>query len=111
MIPAASDKGRFFALGRILSGTLSTGMKVRIMDPDYVPGGEKKKENVLVKTILIGSEQETMEDMPCGNILTLYSKAQFITKNAILTNTKEVDAHPIRAMKRTILSKILCCFR
>lgn len=30
MIPA-SDKGRFFAFGRVFAGKVSTGLKVRIM--------------------------------------------------------------------------------
>ncbi|KAI9116400.1 hypothetical protein K1719_012567 [Acacia pycnantha] len=40
MIPA-SDKGRFFAFGRVFSGKVSTGVKVRIMGPNYVP--ERRK--------------------------------------------------------------------
>ncbi|TVU29915.1 hypothetical protein EJB05_21507 [Eragrostis curvula] len=72
MIPA-SDKGRFFAFGRVFSGRVATGMKVRIMGPNYVPGQKKD----------------------------LYVKS-FITKNATLTNEKEVDACPIRAMKFSV---------
>lgn len=37
MVPT-SDKGRFYAFGRVFSGTIGTGMKVRIMGPNYVPG-------------------------------------------------------------------------
>merc|ERR1719261_1079312 len=37
MVPT-SDKGRFYAFGRVYSGTFRTGQKVRIMGPDYVPG-------------------------------------------------------------------------
>jgi translation elongation factor EF-G len=37
MIPTA-DKGRFFAFGRVFAGKVSTGMKVRIMGANYVPG-------------------------------------------------------------------------
>ncbi|KAI5413957.1 pre-tRNA nuclear export protein, variant 2 [Lathyrus oleraceus] len=40
MIPA-SDKGRFFAFGRVFAGKVSTGLKVRIMGPNYVPGRRK----------------------------------------------------------------------
>jgi len=32
---------------------------------------------------------------------------QFITKNATLTNEKEVDAHPIRAMKFSVSPVVL----
>merc|ERR1719355_44439 len=37
MIPS-QDKGRFFAFGRVFSGTIAAGMKVRIMGPNYIPG-------------------------------------------------------------------------
>ena len=35
------DKGRFYAFGRVFSGTVRTGQKVKIMGPNYVQG---KKE-------------------------------------------------------------------
>ena len=37
MIPAA-DKGRFYAFGRVFSGTVASGQKVRIMGANYKPG-------------------------------------------------------------------------
>ncbi|KAK8500725.1 hypothetical protein V6N12_031385 [Hibiscus sabdariffa] len=103
MIPA-SDKGRFFAFGRVFSGKVSTGLKVRIMGPNYVPG---EKKDLYVKSvqrtvIWMGKKQETVEDVPCGNTVAMVGLDQFITKNATLTNEKEVDAHPIRAMKFSV---------
>lgn len=47
MVPT-SDKGRFYAFGRVFSGVVSTGQKVRIMGPNYVPG---KREDLYEKTI------------------------------------------------------------
>jgi elongation factor 2 len=87
MIPA-SDKGRFFAFGRVFSGTVSTGMKVRIMGPNYVPG---EKKDLYVKSvqrtvIWMGKKQETVEDVPCGNTVAMVGLDQFITKNGTLTN-------------------------
>jgi len=37
MVPI-QDKSRFFAFGRIFSGTVATGDKVRIMGANYKPG-------------------------------------------------------------------------
>lgn len=37
MVPAL-NKGRFYAFGRVFSGTVSTGQMVRIMGPHYRPG-------------------------------------------------------------------------
>lgn len=47
MVPT-SDRGRFYAFGRVFSGKVSTGMKARIQGPNYVPG---KKEDLYEKTI------------------------------------------------------------
>ncbi|KAF5198955.1 Elongation factor [Thalictrum thalictroides] len=100
MIPA-SDKGRFFAFGRVFAGKVSTGMKVRIMGPNYVLGQKKDlyTKSVQRTVIWMGKRQESVEDVPCGNTVAMVGLDQFITKNATLTNEKEVDAHPIRAMK------------
>lgn len=47
MVPT-SDRGRFFAFGRVFSGVVSTGLKVRIMGPNYVVG---KKDDLYIKNI------------------------------------------------------------
>ncbi|XP_027340327.1 elongation factor 2-like [Abrus precatorius] len=103
MIPA-SDRGRFYAFGRVFSGTVSTGMKVRIMGPNYVPGEKKDLyiKSVQRTVIWMGKKQETVEDVPCGNTVAMVGLDHYITKNATLTNEKDVDAHPIRAMKFSV---------
>lgn len=47
MVPT-NDKGRFYAFGRVFSGTIATGQKVRIMGANYVPG---KKDDLYEKSI------------------------------------------------------------
>lgn len=47
MVPT-SDKGRFYAFGRVFSGTVGTGQKVRIMGPNYNPGS---KVDLYIKNI------------------------------------------------------------
>ncbi len=39
MIPESMDNGKFFAFGRVFSGTAEAGQQVRIMSPEYRPGG------------------------------------------------------------------------
>lgn len=72
MVPT-SDKGRFYAFGRVFSGSVSTGLKVRIMGPNFVPG---KKEDLYLKPIqrfvLFGSHLLT-----CKNIYFLYLELFF----------------------------------
>lgn len=49
MVPS-SDKGRFYAIARVFSGTVASGMKVRIMGPEYQPGS-KMNTDLFIKNI------------------------------------------------------------
>jgi elongation factor 2 len=103
MIPTA-DKGRFLAFGRVFSGTVKTGMKVRIMGPNYVPG---EKKDLYVKAIqrtviCMGRRQDTVEDVPSGNTVAMVGLDQFIAKNATITGEHELEAHTIKAMKFSV---------
>jgi elongation factor 2 len=103
MIPA-SDKGRFYAFGRVFSGKIATGKKVRIMGPNYVPGSKK---DLFIKTVqrtvlCMGRRQDAVEDVPCGNTVALVGLDQFITKNATLAEEKHEDAFTIKAMKFSV---------
>ena len=65
MVPT-SDKGRFYAFGRVFSGKIATGQKVRIMGPNYVPG---KKSDLWIKNIqrtaiMMGRYTEQVADVP-----------------------------------------------
>ncbi|KAK8478398.1 hypothetical protein V6N11_028418 [Hibiscus sabdariffa] len=69
---------------------------------------DNKKSNTKEQSVAyrlhskMGKKQETVEDVPCGNMVDMVGLDQFITKSATLTNEKEVDAHPICAMKFSI---------
>jgi len=68
MVPT-SDKGRFYAFGRVFAGKIATGQKVRILGPNYVPG---KKTDLWVKNIqrtiiMMGRYVEQVQDIPAGN--------------------------------------------
>jgi len=103
MIPA-TDKGRFFAFGRVFSGKIGTGQKVRIMGPNYVPGAKKDLflKSVQRTVLCMGRRQDAVEDVPAGNTVALVGLDQFITKNATITNEKNDGAHPIKAMKFSV---------
>jgi elongation factor 2 len=103
MIPTA-DRGRFFAFGRVFSGKISTGQKVRIMGPNYVPG---EKKDLYIKSVqrtvlCMGRRQDAVEDVPCGNTVAMVGLDQFITKTATLTNEKNDDCYPLKAMKFSV---------
>jgi elongation factor 2 len=103
MIPA-SDMGKFFAFGRVFSGRVAAGMKVRIMGRSYVPSIKndlypKSVEHTIIWT---GNNQYDVEDIPCGSTVGLTGLDGYIIKSATLTNEKELDACPIRAMKFSV---------
>lgn len=72
MVPT-TDRGRFFAFGRVFSGTISTGQKVRILGPNYKPGKkEDLNEKAIQRTVLMmGRTVEYIADVPCGNTVGL----------------------------------------
>ncbi|CAO3658474.1 unnamed protein product [Rhizopus microsporus] len=101
MVPT-SDKGRFYAFGRVFSGTVRAGMKVRIQGPNYVPGS---KNDLAVKSIqrtvlMMGRNVEAIEDCPAGNIIGLVGVDQFLVKSGTIT-TSEV-AHNMKVMKFSV---------
>jgi elongation factor 2 len=101
MVPT-SDKGRFYAFGRIFSGTIMSGPKIRIQGPNYVPG---KKEDLFVKSIqrtvlMMGRYVEPIEDCPAGNIIGLVGIDQFLLKTGTLTTSE--TAHNMKVMKFSV---------
>jgi elongation factor 2 len=101
MVPS-SDKGRFIAFGRVFSGTVATGQRVRIMGANYVPG---KKDDLNVKNIqrtvvMMGRIQESVPDIPCGNTAGLVGLDQFILKTGTISNNDA--AHTIKTMKYSV---------
>merc|ERR1711964_926099 len=49
MVPTSDKGGRFYAFGRVFSGTVSTGLKVRIQSPFYDPE-TPGKEGLTIKS-------------------------------------------------------------
>ncbi|KPI43503.1 Elongation factor 2 [Cyphellophora attinorum] len=101
MVPT-SDKGRFYAFGRVFAGTVRSGLKVRIQGPNYVPG---KKEDLFIKAIqrtvlMMGKTVEPIEDMPAGNIVGLVGIDQFLLKSGTLTTSE--TAHNLKVMKFSV---------
>merc|ERR1739848_78069 len=97
-----SDKGRFYAFGRVFSGKIATGMKSRIMGPNFVPGQKTDLyEKSIQRTILMmGGRVEAIEDVPAGNICGLVGVDQFLVKTGTLTTLKE--AHNMKVMKFSV---------
>ena len=107
MVPT-SDKGRFYAFGRVFSGTVATGQKVRIMGPNYVPG--KKSElwikNIQRTVIMMGRYTEQVSDVPAGNTCALVGVDQYLLKSGTIAT--EEDAHCIKTMKFSVSPVVRC---
>ncbi|CCH58058.1 hypothetical protein TBLA_0A02590 [Henningerozyma blattae CBS 6284] len=101
MVPT-SDKGRFYAFGRVFAGTVKSGQKVRIQGPNFVPG---KKEDLFIKAIqrivlMMGSRVEPIDDCPAGNIVGLVGIDQFLLKTGTLTTSE--TSHNMKVMKFSV---------
>jgi elongation factor 2 len=101
MVPT-SEKGRFYAFGRVFSGTISTGAPVRIMGPDFQHG---KKTDLYVKKIqrivlMMGRYVEQMPDCPCGNIVGLVGVDTYLLKAGTIASAD--SAHPFATMKYSV---------
>ncbi|EPQ67022.1 Elongation factor [Blumeria graminis f. sp. tritici 96224] len=101
MVPT-SDKGRFYAFGRVFSGTVKSGLKVRIQGPNYTPG---KKEDLFIKAIqrtvlMMGGKVDPIDDVPAGNILGLVGIDQFLLKSGTITTSE--TAHNLKVMKFSV---------
>jgi elongation factor 2 len=101
MIPT-NDKGRFYAFGRVFSGIVQTGQKVRIMGPNYTPGSKNDLniKNIQRTVLMMGGKVEAVPDVPCGNTVALVGVDQYLMKQGTLSDHE--DAHNIRVMKYSV---------
>jgi elongation factor 2 len=103
MIPTP-DKGRFFAFGRVFSGTVKTGQKVKIMGPNYVQG---KKEDLYVKNVqrtilMMGRKTEAVDHCGAGNTCALVGIDQYIVKSGTIADADATGCFPIQTMKYSV---------
>jgi len=101
MVPT-SDKGRFFAFGRVFSGTITTGQKVRILGSNYEAG---KKDDLHIKAvqrivIMMGRKTEPVESVPVGNTCAIVGIDQFIAKTGTLCSDE--TSYPLISMKFSV---------
>mgnify|MGYP006077473439 CR=1 FL=1 len=85
MIPGTDN--RFTAFGRVFSGKVGTGQKVRILGPNYEPG---KKTDLFLKSIqrvviMMGRYTETVSDIPAGNTCGLIGVDAYLVKSGTIT--------------------------
>lgn len=101
MIPN-KDNSRFWAFGRVFSGTATTG-RVRVMGANYVPG--KKDDlalNVPVQAvkIMMGGKAESVDSVPCGNTCALVGIDSVLAKSG--TVVTDDGSFPLVNMKYSV---------
>lgn len=105
MVPG-TDKSRFYAFGRVFSGTVATGQKVDILQPGYDPkdpstfGRYKNTKNIQRTVLMMGRYIEQIADVPCGNTVALVGIDQFLLKNGTLATWP--GSYCIKAMKYSV---------
>jgi len=101
MVPT-SDKGRFYAFGRVFSGKVGSGMKVRILGPNFIHGSKSDmcEKSIQRSILMMGRFTEAIEDVPAGNICGLVGVDQFLVKTGTITTFKE--AHNMKVMKFSV---------
>ncbi|XP_076466474.1 elongation factor 2-like [Babylonia areolata] len=103
MVPAA-EKSRFYAVGRVFSGTVHSGLPVRIMGPDYKPDSEKSRDLYLKKLsgvkLMMGASVGSLEEAPCGNIVGLVGLDKFLVKTGTISTFER--AHNIKVLKFSV---------
>ena len=101
MVPTA-DGGRFYAFGRIFSGKVEQGKKVRIMGPNYKLGKQDDlfEKNVQRVVLMMGRKAEDVLDVPCGNLCALVGVDQCIIKQGTISDHSQ--ACTIRTMKYSV---------
>jgi elongation factor 2 len=101
MVPTP-DKGRFHAFGRVFSGTVATGQKVRIQGSHYKPGSKEDLniKNIQRTVLMMGRSTEQIADVPCGNTVALVGVDAYILKTGTITTFE--DAHILADMKYSV---------
>ena len=103
MVPS-TDKGRFYAFGRVFSGTVTSGQKVRIMGANYKPGKKEElyEKNITRTVLMMGRSVESIPDVPCGNTVALSGVDQYLVKTGTIASIDHPETCPIRAMKYSV---------
>ena len=101
MVPT-SDNGRFYAFGRVFSGKVKAGEKVRILGPDYKLGKQFDLHEKTIQRVVVmmGRKVNDVSDVPCGNTCSLVGVDEAILKQGTITTSK--IAHTIRSMKYSV---------
>lgn len=98
----APRSNRFYAFGRVFSGTVRVGQKVRIMGPNYVPGKTQDLHSANIQNVVLmmAGTVQPVQEVPCGNTVGLVGIDKYLSKQGTITDCD--IAHNIRQMKFSV---------
>jgi len=94
---------RFYAFGRIFSGTVRAQQKIYVLGPKYEVGATYdmyKDIGIQRVVMMMANRAETMDSVPAGNVVALVGIDQYLTKSATLVDS--LDTHPIKPMEFSV---------
>ncbi|KAI9326818.1 P-loop containing nucleoside triphosphate hydrolase protein, partial [Zopfochytrium polystomum] len=98
MIPTA-ERGRFYALARVFSGTLRAGQSVRIQGSKYIPG---KMDDLVVRkvqelfAIARSNDKVSIDTCPAGSIVAIAGIDKYLPVTGTLTASE--SSHSLRTV-------------
>lgn len=98
------DDGRFAAFGRIFSGTIKAGEKVKIIGPNYQEGSKNDyfEKNVSNAMVMIGNKPESIGSVPCGNTVAITGLDSCLVKTGTISSMETKFNNYIRPMKFSV---------
>lgn len=92
------------AFGRIFSGTLVTGQRVKIIGANYKEGSKNDyyEKNVNSVMVMIGNKAESVGSVPCGNTVAIMGIDQYIVKTGTISSIETKFNNFIRPMKYSV---------
>lgn len=100
----AIEDGRFAAFGRIFSGTIIAGQRVKIIGPNYKEGSKADyyEKPVNSTMVMIGSKAEFIPNVPCGNTVALTGIDQYLIKTGTISSLETKFNNSIKPMKYSV---------
>lgn len=102
MIDPKGDGKRFYAFGRIFSGTVKSQQEVRILAPNFVFG--ENHDLTVMKIpgtqLFFGPKLANVAEVPCGNTVSISGLEKVLSKSGTITTSS--SGHPIAPMKFSV---------
>lgn len=105
MVPG--NDNRFIAFGRVLSGSIQPGMKIRVQEPGYSPASTTNANKtlchnkaVLRTVVMMGRSNKDIPSCPAGNIVGIVGIDDCLKKTGTITNVE--GAYNIKSMKFSV---------